>query len=51
MTLQVFSGFLPAFHTVDALLLFLISLHLTKRSLPWLLLRMESVISKEKVGF
>jgi uncharacterized integral membrane protein len=47
MTLQ-FSGFLPAIHTVDALLLFWISLSLTKRSLPWLLLRKESAISKEK---
>jgi uncharacterized integral membrane protein len=47
MTLQ-FSGFLPAIHTVDALLLFWIALHLTKRSLPWLLLRKESAISKEK---
>jgi uncharacterized integral membrane protein len=37
MTLQ-FSGFLPAIHTIDALLLFWISLHLTKRSLSWLLL-------------
>jgi hypothetical protein len=34
-----FSGILPAIHTVDALLLFWISLHLTKRSLSWLLLR------------
>jgi hypothetical protein len=39
MTIQVFSGFLPAFHTIDALLLFWISLHLTKRSLSWLLLQ------------
>jgi hypothetical protein len=37
MTLQ-FSGFLPTIHTVNALLLFWISLHLTKRSMPWLLL-------------
>jgi hypothetical protein len=41
MSLQ-FSGFLPAIHTVDALLLFWISLHLTKHSLKWLLLRTES---------
>ncbi|QGQ97531.1 hypothetical protein EHS13_22895 [Paenibacillus psychroresistens] len=34
-----FSGLLPAIHTVDALLLFWIALHLTKRSLSWLLLR------------
>jgi hypothetical protein len=34
-----FSGILPAIHTVDALLLFWIALHLTKRSLSWLLLR------------
>jgi uncharacterized integral membrane protein len=48
LTIQQFSGFLPALHTVDALLLFWISLHLTKRSLSWLLLRTGSVISKEK---
>lgn len=34
-----FPGFLPAIHAVDALLLFWISLHLTKRSIGWLLLR------------
>ncbi|KIL39077.1 hypothetical protein SD70_22385 [Gordoniibacillus kamchatkensis] len=39
MTVRTFSGFLPAFHTVDALLLFWISLHVSKRSLPWLMLR------------
>jgi hypothetical protein len=39
LTIQVFSGFLPAFHTVDALLLFGISMHLMKRSWSWLLLR------------
>jgi hypothetical protein len=39
MTIQTFSGFLPALHTIDALLLFGISMHLTKRSWPWLLLR------------
>jgi hypothetical protein len=37
MTIQVFTGILPAFHTVDALVLFWISLHLTKRSWSWLL--------------
>jgi hypothetical protein len=39
MTVQVFTGLLPALHTVDALLLFGISLHLLKRSWSWLLLR------------
>ncbi|MCD9020349.1 DUF6220 domain-containing protein [Cohnella silvisoli] len=39
MTIQTFSGILPALHTVDALLLFGISMHLTKRSWRWLLLR------------
>jgi hypothetical protein len=48
MTVQVFTGFLPAFHTIDALLLFWISLHLTKRSLSWLLLRSENDITKKK---
>jgi hypothetical protein len=38
MTIQ-FPGFLPAIHTIDALLLFWISMHLTKHSLSWLLLR------------
>jgi hypothetical protein len=47
MTIQ-FSGMLPAIHTVDALLLFWISLHLTKRSLSWLLLRKENDITKKK---
>lgn len=37
MTLQVFTGILPALHTVNALVLFWISLHLTKRSWSWLL--------------
>lgn len=36
MTIQVFSGILPALHTVDALLLFWFSLRLTKKSWPWL---------------
>jgi uncharacterized integral membrane protein len=45
-----FSGFLPAIHTVDALLLFWIALHLTKRSVSWLLFRTENVISKDKAG-
>jgi hypothetical protein len=39
MTIRTFTGFLPALHTVDALLLFWISLHLTKRSWSWLMLR------------
>jgi hypothetical protein len=47
MTIQ-FSGFLPAIHTVDALLLFWISLHLTKRSLSWLLLRTANAIVKKR---
>jgi hypothetical protein len=46
MSIQ-FSGMLPAIHTVDALLLFWISLHLTKRSLSWLLLRSENTIAKK----
>ncbi|MBP1990546.1 DUF6220 domain-containing protein [Paenibacillus eucommiae] len=41
MTIQSFTGLLPALHTVDALLLFWISLHLTKRSWLWLLLRQD----------
>lgn len=49
MTVQVFSGFLPAFHTVDALLLFWASMYLMKRSSPWLLLRTEHYVSKEKL--
>ncbi|TDF94403.1 DUF6220 domain-containing protein [Paenibacillus piri] len=48
MTIQTFTGFLPAFHTVDALLLFGISMHLTKRSWPWLMLRTERRVSEEK---
>jgi hypothetical protein len=39
LTIQAFTGLLPAFHTVDALLLFGISMHLMKRSWSWLLLR------------
>lgn len=39
MTIQAFSGTLRALHTIDALLLFGISLHLMKRSWRWLLLR------------
>jgi hypothetical protein len=50
MTIQ-FSGFLPAIHTVDALLLFWISLHLTKRSLSWLFLRTENAIVKKSAEF
>jgi hypothetical protein len=46
MSIQ-FSGMLPAIHTVDALLLFWISLHLTKRSLSWLFLRSENTIAKK----
>ncbi|SEC81781.1 DUF6220 domain-containing protein [Paenibacillus sp. GP183] len=38
LTLQ-FPGFLPAIHTIDALLLFGISMHLMKRSWSWLLFR------------
>ncbi|MDF2682686.1 MAG: hypothetical protein K0R47_3876 [Brevibacillus sp.] len=48
MTIRTFSGFLPAFHTVDALLLFWISLHLLKRSWPWLMFRMERMIAEKK---
>jgi hypothetical protein len=47
MTIQ-FSGMLPAIHTVDALLLFWISLHLTKRSLSWMLFRTENNINKKR---
>jgi uncharacterized integral membrane protein len=49
MTIRNFTGFLPAFHTVDALLLFGISMHLTKRSWSWLLLQRNNPVSHEKV--
>ncbi|UUZ84258.1 DUF6220 domain-containing protein [Paenibacillus sp. P26] len=39
LTVLQFTGALRALHTVDALLLFGISLHLAKRSWPWLGLR------------
>jgi hypothetical protein len=39
MTIRTFTGFLPALHTVDALLLFAISLYITKRSLSWVGMR------------
>ncbi|CAG7626821.1 DUF6220 domain-containing protein [Paenibacillus allorhizosphaerae] len=39
MTLQLFGGVFPALHTVNALLLFWISLYLTRRSGTWLLSR------------
>ena len=39
LTIQKFTGILPALHTVDALLLFGLSMHLMKRSWQWLLLR------------
>jgi hypothetical protein len=48
MTIQTFTGFLPAFHTIDALLLFWISIHLTKRSWLWLLLRRDKPVQGEK---
>jgi hypothetical protein len=48
MTVRDFPGILPALHTVDALLLFWISLHLTKRSWPWLLLRNNNPVQGEK---
>lgn len=48
MTIQTFSGFLPAFHTVDALLLYGISMHLAKRSWSWLILRSNNPVSHEK---
>ncbi|TDF92762.1 DUF6220 domain-containing protein [Paenibacillus piri] len=41
VTIQNFSGSLRALHAIDALLLFGISIHLTKRSWRWLLLRSE----------
>jgi hypothetical protein len=41
MTIQAFTGILPALHTVDALLLFAISMHLMKRSWSWVLLRSQ----------
>lgn len=41
LTIGVFSGALRALHTIDALLLFGISMHLMKRSWPWLMLRTE----------
>ncbi len=48
LTIQTFSGFLPAFHTVDALILFGISMHLAKRSRPWLLLRRNNTVTHER---
>ncbi|MFC5649483.1 DUF6220 domain-containing protein [Paenibacillus solisilvae] len=48
LTIQTFTGFLPALHTVDALLLFGVSMHAAKRSWPWLLLRKNNPISYEK---
>ena len=39
MTVRVLPGALAALHTVDALALFWISLHLMRRSWPWLLMR------------
>ncbi|GGD77350.1 DUF6220 domain-containing protein [Paenibacillus nasutitermitis] len=39
MTIQTFTGVLPALHTVDALLLFWISGYLLRKSWSWLLLR------------
>jgi hypothetical protein len=48
LTIQTFTGFLPALHTVDALVLFGISMNLAKRSLPWLLLRKDPSVSREK---
>jgi hypothetical protein len=41
MTVRAFTGFLPALHTVDALLLFAISMHLMKRSWSWVLLKSQ----------
>jgi hypothetical protein len=48
MTVRVFSGPFRALHTIDALLLFGISLYLMRRSWPWLMLRTESIVNKEK---
>ncbi|WP_274650885.1 DUF6220 domain-containing protein [Paenibacillus humicola] len=39
ITIQLAAGILPAFHTVDALLLFAIAMHTAKRSWRWLLPR------------
>jgi hypothetical protein len=44
MTIRVFTGFPAAFHTVDALLLFWISLHLMQKSWRWLALRRQSAV-------
>jgi hypothetical protein len=44
MTIRVFTGFPTAFHTVDALLLFWISLHLMQKSWRWLALRRQSAV-------
>lgn len=41
MTIRTFTGYLPALHTVNALLLFWIALHLVKRSWKWLSMRSE----------
>jgi uncharacterized integral membrane protein len=48
LTIQAFSGSFRALHTIDALLLFGISLYLTKRSWSWVLLRTDSFVSREK---
>jgi hypothetical protein len=42
LTIQNFSGSLRALHTIDALILFAISMHVMRRSWPWLLLRTEN---------
>jgi hypothetical protein len=41
LTVRSFTGFLPAIHTVDALVLFGMSFYLARRSWAWLLLRRD----------
>jgi hypothetical protein len=41
MTVRAFTGILPALHTVDALPLFAISMHLMNRSWSWDLLKKQ----------
>jgi len=50
LTVQQFSGPLRALHAVDALILFVISFHLARRSWPWLLLRRDVTLSNSKSG-
>ncbi|MDR6999214.1 hypothetical protein J2Y67_001661 [Neobacillus niacini] len=48
MTIQTFSGYLRALHTIDALLLFGISMHLMKRSWRWLSIGKKKYLQSKK---